>query len=290
MRKNWAEKPWKKGQTMAYQIEYAYACHMGKVRNNNEDNFWCCGETLDAENQGIDNIRTGCVSQSELPLLAVFDGMGGESCGEVASYLAAQSCGEFYRKNKRKLRDDPQHFLEEACMEMNRAVCGYSRENKIQSMGTTAALLAFGRNGVFGCNLGDSRIYQSRNGQFRQISRDHVLGGVLFRKAPLIQFVGIPEDSMKLEPSIVREENTVGVRYLICSDGITDMLADGEIADILAREVTVEETVGILLDRALKKGGRDNATIILCEIKEGEKNCFRRVLSRLRQKYGGDAA
>ena len=125
---------------MAYQIEYAYACHMGKVRNNNEDNFWCCGETLDAENQGIDNIRTGCVSQSELPLLAVFDGMGGESCGEVASYLAAQSCGEFYRKNKRKLRDDPQHFLEEACMEMNRAVCGYSRENKIQSMGTTAAL------------------------------------------------------------------------------------------------------------------------------------------------------
>ena len=95
---------------------------------------------------------------------------------------------------------------------------------------------------------------------------------------------------MKLEPSIVREENTVGVRYLICSDGITDMLADGEIADILAREVTVEETVGILLDRALKKGGRDNATIILCEIKEGEKNCFRRVLSRLRQKYGGDAA
>ena len=275
---------------MAYQIEYAYACHMGKVRNNNEDNFWCCGETLAEEHQGIDHIRTGCVPQSDLPLLAVFDGMGGESCGEVASYLAAQSCGEFYRKNKRKLREDPCSFLEEACAEMNRAVCGYSRENRIQSMGTTAALLAFGREGVFGCNLGDSRIYQARNGQFRQISRDHVLGGMMFGKAPLIQFVGIPEESMKLEPSIVREESAEGIRYLVCSDGITDMLADGEIADILAREVPVEETVGILLDRALKKGGRDNATLILCEIKEKEGNCLRKIFEKLHRKYGGDAA
>ena len=275
---------------MAYQIEYAYACHMGKVRNNNEDNFWCCGETLAEEHQGIDHVGTGCVPQSDLPLLAVFDGMGGESCGEVASYLAAQSCGDFYRKNKRKLREDPRNFLEEACAEMNRAVCGYSRENRIQSMGTTAALLAFGRDGVFGCNLGDSRIYQARNGQFRQISSDHVLGGMMFGKAPLIQFVGIPEESMKLEPSIVREESAAGIRYLICSDGITDMLADGEIADILAREVTVEETVGILLDRALKKGGRDNATLILCEIKEKEGNCLRKIFEKLHRKYGGDAA
>ena len=275
---------------MAYQIEYAYACHMGKVRNNNEDNFWCCGETLAEEHQGIDHVGTGCVPQSDLPLLAVFDGIGGESCGEVASYLAAQSCGDFYRKNKRKLREDPRNFLEEACAEMNRAVCGYSRENRIQSMGTTAALLAFGRDGVFGCNLGDSRIYQARNGQFRQISSDHVLGGMMFGKAPLIQFVGIPEESMKLEPSIVREESAAGIRYLICSDGITDMLADGEIADILAREVPVEETVGILLDRALKKGGRDNATLILCEIKEKEGNCLRKIFEKLHRKYGGDAA
>ena len=113
---------------------------------------------------------------------------------------------------------------------------------------------------------------------------------MMFGKAPLIQFVGIPEESMKLEPSIVREESAAGIRYLICSDGITDMLADGEIADILAREVPVEETVGILLDRALKKGGRDNATLILCEIKEKEGNCLRKIFEKLHRKYGGDAA
>ena len=288
MRRNWVRSR-KKGQRMAYQIEYAYSCHVGKVRNNNEDNFWCCGEMLAAENQGIDHIRTGCVHQSEFPLLAVFDGMGGESCGEMASYLAARSCGEFYWKNKRRLREAPEAFLEDMCLQMNRAVCGYSSENKIQSMGTTAALIVFGKDAVYGCNLGDSRIYQSRDGQFRQISIDHVLGGGLFRKSPLTQFVGIPEEHMTLEPSIVREASEEGIRYLICSDGVTDMLTDGEIADILTREIPVEETVEILLDRALKKGGRDNATIVLCEVKKKKRYSLKGLLDRIMRRDGGDA-
>ena len=58
---------------MKYQIEYACACHKGKVRSNNEDNFWCCGEFLPADNQGADNVRTGNIPQRELPLLAVLD-------------------------------------------------------------------------------------------------------------------------------------------------------------------------------------------------------------------------
>lgn len=266
---------------MTYQIEYAYACHRGKVRNNNEDNFWCCGEFLEAEDQGMEQVRTGKASQGDFPLLAVFDGMGGESCGEIASYLAAQSCGEYYQKNRRKIKGNPRQFLEDLCTAMNRSVCGYGKENRIQSMGTTAALLIFGKDAVYGCNLGDSRIYQSREGHFRQISSDHVWGGSLFGKAPLTQYVGIPEGSMKLEPSIIQEEAAAGIRYLICSDGITDMLADGEIADILTREIPVEETVQILLDRALKKGGRDNATVVLCEIREQEKNWFRKLSDML---------
>ena len=71
---------------MAYQIKYAYTCHIGKIRNNNEDNFWCCGEFLNAQNQGMSHIQSGCRKQSELPVMAVFDGMGGESCGEMAAF------------------------------------------------------------------------------------------------------------------------------------------------------------------------------------------------------------
>ena len=87
---------------MAYQIEYAYTCHIGKVRNNNEDNFWCCGESLDSENKGMSHVCSGHIKQADLPLLAVFDGMGGESCGEMAAFLAAESCGQYYKEKKKE--------------------------------------------------------------------------------------------------------------------------------------------------------------------------------------------
>lgn len=273
---------------MTYQIEYAYTCHIGKVRNNNEDNFWCCGKSLEAQNQGMDHIQTGCARQSELPLLAVFDGMGGESYGEIAAYLAAQACGEHYKNQRKQIRNAPQEFLNELCRKMNQAVCQFSVENKISSMGTTAALMIFGQNAVYSCNLGDSRIYMFCEDQFRRISTDHVLGGGLFNKSPLTQYLGIPEDYMGLEPSVSSREPVIGVRYLICSDGITDMLSDGEIADIFSREAPIEETAGMLLERALKKGGRDNITLVLCEVKEKPKNWFGRLSDWIHRKCEGD--
>lgn len=267
---------------MAYQIEYAYTCHLGKVRVNNEDNFWCCGKYLDAYNQGSEGIAGERISQSRLPLMAVFDGMGGESCGEVAAYLAADSCEWFYEENKREIRKNPQRFLEECCYDMNDAVCEYSARNKIRSMGTTAAMIAFGRDGIYTCNLGDSRIYQFLNGQFRQISTDHVMRRGMFGKPPLTQYVGIPEETMGLDPALEKNEYAVGARYLLCTDGVTDMLPDEEIAELLARKIPVKECAELLLEGALKKGGRDNTTIILCEITEDEKQSrVRKWLERL---------
>lgn len=273
---------------MAYQIEYAYTCHIGKIRNNNEDNFWCCGDSLEAQNQGMSHIRSGYMKQSEYPLLAVFDGMGGESCGEMAAFLAAEACGEHFKTAKDGIRNDPEEFLNEICESMNQAICDYGRTNKINSMGTTAALLAFAEDAVYSCNLGDSRIYKSDREKFYQISQDHVLGRSLFGKAPLTQYLGMEEENLQLEPSISRQEIKIGDRFLLCSDGITDMLSDGEIADILSRDIPVAKTVEILVDRALKKGGRDNITVVLCEIMEQPRNMFRRVLNWFhRQNEGG---
>lgn len=265
---------------MAYQIEYAYTCHIGKVRNNNEDNFWCCGENLDSENKGMNHVQSGRVKQTEAPLLAVFDGMGGESCGEMAAFLAAESCGKYYEEKKKTFSEDPEQFMNGLCRTMNHAVCHYGQENKINSMGTTAAILTFGTEEVYSCNLGDSRIYRlSPDGQFCQLSLDHVLGGGRFGKPPLTQYLGIPEENMGLEPTIVSQKAEIGARYLICSDGITDMLSDGEIADILAREIPVSETVELLVERALLKGGRDNITVVLCELIEQEKSWFGKLLN-----------
>lgn len=265
---------------MAYQIEYAYTCHIGKVRNNNEDNFWCCGESLDSENKGMSHVRSGKIKQTDSPLLAVFDGMGGESCGEMAAFLAAESCGEFYKEKKKEISEYPEEFLNELCCQMNHAVCAYGQENKINSMGTTAAILTFGADKVYSCNLGDSRIYRvSPEGQLSQLSLDHVLGGGRFGKPPLTQYLGIPEESMGLEPTIAVQEAEIGTRYLICSDGITDMLTDSEIASVLAGKTPLAETTELLVEQALQKGGRDNITVILCELAEQEKNWFGKLLS-----------
>ena len=273
---------------MAYQIEYAYTCHIGKIRNNNEDNFWCCGDSLEDQNQGMSHIRSGYMKQSEYPLLAVFDGMGGESCGEMAAFLAAEACGEHFKTAKDGIRNDPEEFLNEICESMNQAICDCGRTNKINSMGTTAALLAFAEDAVYSCNLGDSRIYKSDREKFYQISQDHVLGRSLFGKAPLTQYLGMEEENLQLEPSISRQEIKIGDRFLLCSDGITDMLSDGEIADILSRDIPVAKTVEILVDRALKKGGRDNITVVLCEIMEQPRNMFRRVLNWFHRQNEGD--
>lgn len=253
---------------MTYHINYAYACHAGKVRTNNEDNFWCCGESLPAENQGLKEIHTGMKMRENAPVMAVFDGMGGESQGEMAAYLASAEFGKYYNSHKKSLKKSPELFLQEACQVMNEAVCRYSRENRIASMGTTVALTVFGRKNIYICNLGDSRIYLINKEGIQQISRDHVLGTYRFGKAPLTQFLGIEEEEMKLEPAVKTVEYEAGSRFLLCSDGVTDMLAEAEIMEIMERNSSVEAAAGALLERVLEKGARDNATIILCEIEQ----------------------
>ena len=273
---------------MGYQIEYAYTSHIGRIRANNEDNFWCLGETMTADNQGTEGVRAGTAVQAQFPLMAVFDGMGGESCGEMAAFLAADACGRHYSEHKHELGSQPEQFLEELCRQMNRSVFEYSVKNKIRTMGTTAAMLAIGEESAYACNLGDSRLYLSQQGKFHQISSDHVLKGGFFCKPPLTQYVGMDDAAVALEPHICRMECSPGSRYLICSDGMTDMLSDGEMADILAREIPVQETAEILLERALGKGGRDNITLILCEVKEEKKKRFFQWLESRRKTMRGD--
>ena len=249
---------------MTWEIEYAYACHIGKVRTNNEDNFWCCGHFLPVKNRGLAAAAGRTCSSSELPVLAVFDGMGGESCGEIAAGLAAEGFDRYYQKNKYKLRRDGHAFVQEACREMNEAVCTYGRDNHIRTMGTTLAMLAFGGESIYACNLGDSRIYQARGDAFMRVSTDHVLGGGIFGKAPLTRYLGALEEELEPEPAVARLPYREDTRYLICSDGVTDMLTDVEIGHILSGDKKPREIIEALLEKALQKGGRDNVTAILC--------------------------
>ena len=141
----------------------------------------------------------------------------------------------------------------------------------------------------YSCNLGDSRIYRS--------DREKYLSDFT-RPRPGAQFVWkgtintVSWDGRRKSADWNRRSAgrklEIGDRFLLCSDGITDMLSDGEIADILSRDIPVAKTVEILVDRALKKGGRDNITVVLCEIMEQPRNMFGRVLNWFHRQNEGD--
>lgn len=259
---------------MTYEIHYAYFCHKGKVRYNNEDNYWCCGDSLPVEHEGSDQILTGCKTLEERPVLAVFDGMGGESCGEAASGTGAEELAAAYEEICSLIAEEPKEFLNQASTRMNHAVCRYALENRISSMGSTMVSAAFGRRKLCICNLGDSRAYLA-DGKLEQVSLDHVSALPFWGKAPLVQYLGLPEEESVLTPSFREISYENGMKILLCTDGLTDMLSDAEIGNILMKEGDAPcDIAAKLLEGSLSAGGRDNITAVVCEIRRRKSICF----------------
>jgi len=250
---------------MIFQIEYAALCHTGFVRGKNQDNFWCANMFLRSENNGLPGMLAGMIDVSTCPAFAIFDGMGGEQQGEMAAYIAAS---QFHTLLINRTQSDARLFLLDTCTGLNRKICDYQKENGIRQMGTTAAILLFGQEDVFICNIGDSRIYYYNSKKMTQISRDHSETGVIGRKPPLTQSLGIPETEFLIEPYVAKGAYNKGDRYLICSDGLTDMLSDKEILNIITSRKTIPDVAKELMDTALNKGGVDNTTVILCEVQK----------------------
>ena len=107
-----------------------------------------------------------------------------------------------------------------------------------------------------------------RQGEFLQLSEDHIehFPGWERRKAPLTQHLGIDPEDMLIEPYIAKGDLRKGDVYLLCSDGLTDMLTNVEISCIMDSAASVDECASRLVDAALEKGGRDNVTVIVCKI------------------------
>jgi len=260
---------------MNYCIEYAVLCNKGIVRAKNQDNFWCMGNFLESENEGLQEPCWGKVETADFPAFAIFDGMGGELQGEVAAHLAAHSFHEFYENNP---KSDLKVFLSGACSAMNDAICSYAKSQLFGSTGSTAAILLFGKNDIYICNVGDSRVYQFNNKKLIQISLDHSETNIASGKPPLTQNLGIPATEFIISPYVAKGLYEIGDKYLICSDGLTDMVSEGEIAEIMSTHKNLTECTEILLQKALDYGGRDNITIIICEIRKQKRgfNLLRR--------------
>ena len=251
---------------MKIKINYSCVSHTGFFRKKNQDNLTCMGEYLPAENSGFQKSGEK-ISTEKAILFGIFDGMGGEECGEIAAHLAAKKASEFIFGKKINQSFDAY------CFEANRTICEYAEKNGVRSMGTTAAMLMFKKDKVWLCNIGDSKIFRipRRGSKHTQISYDHVALSIQGKKPPLLQNLGIPEDELKIKPFHSKLTARNKDRFLICSDGLTDMVSNNDIEKIIIKTKSVAETADQLLNAALENGGKDNISIIICEI---EKKLF----------------
>ncbi|HIY55239.1 MAG TPA: serine/threonine-protein phosphatase [Candidatus Dorea merdavium] len=249
------------------RVDIACYTHTGKIRAHNEDNISFDGIFLEEEHQSLDQVLRWSAQIHEHPAVALFDGMGGERAGEKASYAAA--------KTFTQIRDqgawDPEK-LAVLMRQLNKAVCRIKEAGRYATTGCTAAVIAFSGEQALCANLGDSPIYLFRGGSLIQLSVQHTNEallkeqGITGRKPGLTQFLGIEEEEYQIDPQISVTETREGDLYLLCSDGLTDMCSEEEIVEILSRDEAVAACVEELTDRALKHGGRDNITVILCRV------------------------
>lgn len=242
-----------------YRVQYACVCQKGKIRKTNQDNItWkeCC---LPPGDDGFTDPVSGSEPIAGSMLFGVFDGMGGEERGEAAAYIAARTAAE-------RSPAESAAFLPALCHDINREICAFTLENKLSVCGTTAAMLLIGPDSVSGCNIGDSRIYRCKGHILTQLSEDHVLPMYPGRKPPLTQFLGIPETEMLIEPFCFTRKTVQAGTYLICSDGLTDMVPDSVMENLLSESAGIPEKAKRLLDAALSAGGRDNISFILLDI------------------------
>lgn len=248
---------------MPYLLDAACLCDTGRVRRNNEDNFFFDGSCLPAENSGTEKpllLRTRLKGRL---FFAVFDGIGGENCGEEASCAAAE-CMRDAPQRLADLLQTPGEIFRRLCVRLNAAVLARSGELMVERMGSTVAAICFTKNTATVCNLGDSRIYLLRDGALRQLSLDHAERREGRKKGPLTQHLGLDPEEQRLEPSLCEEPLRGEDRFLLCSDGLTDMVENEQIADILAAAPDAEHAARSLMDAAMEQGGRDNTTIIVC--------------------------
>ena len=259
-----------------YKIIFSCRSDVGSVRRNNEDNFYCNGVYLTPEERDKPFSLNGA---ADFPcVFAVCDGMGGESHGELASLTAVSTLKEHSEKIKTaalsgSVDEAVQSFISDA----NEKICSIMRKNYFR-MGTTLALVVAASGMVRAYNIGDSRIYTFHDGELSRISEDHTIAeqkiklGIITpaearrdkSRHVLTRCLGIFDDEMIVVPNIVPAFAAHdGLKILLCSDGLTDMLSDCEIQDIIRDGKNTSSTVNALVESALHNGGRDNITCIM---------------------------
>ena len=213
-----------------------------------------------------DNSWQGKFTERDLNLFAVADGVGGAEGGEIASEMVVKSLSDFMvsREGEKSAKEKADDIKDWAAI-MNRMIVAKAQTTGWNGMGTTLTGLSFDGEHILMFNAGDSRIYRYRDGILRKMTRDHSLRDLTGNKE-------VPTNIMynafgKREGFFIDVEDiTTKVRnqdlFLICSDGLNDMISDSEIEECLINE----NSASLLCEKAKIKGGKDNITYILLKI------------------------
>ena len=254
-------------------MRFAVRSETGYKRTNNEDNFFCNGIYMTPSECDRPFFLSGF---AEVPcIFAVFDGMGGHDCGELASLMAVETLAEHAGKIREGSCDEVDAFVKDA----DRKLLALMDDRGIRT-GTTCAMCVFWKNFFTAYNLGDSRIYSVKNGFLTRINDDHTVAEEMVRAGRLnpkyaddsrysniiTRFIGMKEDELASKPDVYAlldyEENK---RVLLCTDGLNKMLKHKEMNEIMKSAETVDDAVNGLVDAALNRGGKDNVTCIVIE-------------------------
>lgn len=242
---------------------------VGQQREHNEDSF--------------------CILP-EYDLFIVADGMGGHRAGDVASKMATHTIASFFQATSKEDATWPFHFDPHLSVEENRLITGIKVANKrifeastryreVHGMGTTVvgALFSRERGRMYVAHVGDSRAYRVRKGEITQLTRDHSLLNDYLLVMPdmtqeqrdelpknvITRALGM-QDSVVVD--LVPEQPQADDVYVLCSDGLSGMITDEVICQLVTGASDVQEAARALIERANANGGEDNITVVVLQV------------------------
>jgi protein phosphatase len=251
---------------LPYKVTALGLSDIGLVRQNNED-MW-----------------------SAVPprFFVLADGMGGHQAGEVASHEAVNGLCEIIQDQFGEIEPDSFYDMRKgirhAIEQVNKRVYRKSRlDPALKGMGTTLCCVYFHPKGVIYAHVGDSRIYRLRNRRFELLTKDHSLcrelvdqGQISEKEAPEFIYKNIITKAIGTEAHLkdfpVHLSDVVeGDLYLMCTDGLSDLLTTKEMHGIINQKMSIEETVREFVATANARGGHDNITVVIMQVSNVKK-------------------
>lgn len=241
-------------------IRFAIRSDQGKIRTSNEDSY---------------------AANSKNRLFLVADGMGGHAAGEIASQIAASTVEEIVAA-RRAADADPEETIRAAAREANTRIYDAQRQNpELAGMGSTLTVLYLSRGQYYIAQVGDSRAYRLRDERLEQLTRDHSLVWHLYENGILRkeELSSHPQKNLitrsigphpQVEVDVERGEAHEGDVFLLCSDGLTDVVPDERIRRLLSESSKGTDEIGeALVAAANNAGGPDNITVVVVRLEGG---------------------